>query len=215
MKFPDYFDQIPRLRVQDPLARIFGCAEGGILEYGFADAVRITGHACPTVASAYWLTLLALEHLYPQELPLRGGIKVEFRDDARSGSSGVIATVIQMLTGAAGGSGFKGLGGRYSRAGLIRSKPDLLMQLRFTRLDKRVAVDVGANLGAMPEAPLVDSLMGRVASGRASAEEEERLGALWRQRVREMLLEHGRDGTVFMVCPVEWKKRSDGVPQAA
>lgn len=47
MKFPDYFDQIPRLRVQDPLARVFGCAQDGILEYGFVDAVRITGHACP------------------------------------------------------------------------------------------------------------------------------------------------------------------------
>lgn len=213
MKFPDYFDQIPRLRVQDPLARVFGCAQDGILEYGFVDAVRITGHACPTVACAYWLTLLALEHLYPGELPQRGSVKVEFRDDARSGSNGVMATVIQMLTGAAGGSGFKGLGGRFSRAGLIRSKPDLLMQLRFTRLDKQVAVDVSANLAAMPEGPSVEGLMARVASGRASIEDEERLGAIWRARVREMLLEYGHDRTVFMVCPVEWKKRSDGVLQ--
>lgn len=214
MKFPDYFDQIPRLRVQDPLARIFGCAEDGILEYGFADAVRITGHACPTVASAYWLTLLALEHLYPGELPQRGGVKVEFRDDARSGSNGVTATVIQMLTGAAGGSGFKGLGGRFSRAGLIRNRPDLLMPLRFTRLDRQAAVDVCADLAALPEAPPMQALMARVASGRASPDEEAQLGAMWRQRVRDMLLEHGQDRTVFRVCPVAWKKRSDGSVQA-
>jgi len=30
-----------------------------------------------------------------------------------------------------------------------------------------------------------------------------------------MLLEHGRDRTVFRVCPVEWKKRSEGLLQAA
>lgn len=80
MKLPDFFDEIPRLRVQDPLARVFGCAEDGVLEYSFADAVRIAGHGCPTVASAYWLTFLALERLYPDALPQRGGIKVEFRD---------------------------------------------------------------------------------------------------------------------------------------
>lgn len=215
MKFPDYFEQIPRLRVQDPLARLFGCTEDGIIEYGFSDAVRITGHACPTVASAYWLTLLALEHLYPRELPQRGGIKVEFRDDARSGNSGVTATVVQMLTGAAGGSGFKGLGGRFSRAGLIRSKPDLLTQLRFTRLDSQAAVDVGANLGAMPREPLLDNLMSRVAAGKATRDDEERLGAIWRQHVRTLLLDFGRDPTVFVICPVERKTRSDGVPQAA
>jgi len=215
MKYPEFFDLVPRLRVREPLARVFGCAEGGILEYRFADAVRITGHACPIVASAYWMTFLALEHLYSDELPLRGGVKVEFRDDARSGASGVVATVVQMLTGAAGGSGFKGIGGRFSRAGLIRSKPDLLSQLRFTRLDTQAAVDVGTNIASMREGPPIQELMDRVMSGRASAEDELLLGTIWRDRVRSMLLEYGRDRTVFIVSPVERKRRSDGVLQAA
>ena len=215
MKLPDFFDEIPRLRVQDPLARVFGCAEDGVLEYSFADAVRIAGHGCPTVASAYWLTFLALERLYPDALQQRGGIKVEFRDDARSGSSGVIATVVQMLTGAAGGSGFKGLGGRFSRAGLIRSKPELLMPLRFTRLDTREAVDVGADLSVMPDVPEIDGLMKRVAAGRATAEEELRLGSIWRDRVRSLLLEFGRDRAVFMVCPVDHPGHRPGDLQAA
>ena len=45
MKLPDFFDLIPKLRVQDPLARMLGSAEDGILEYGFGDAVRLTGHS--------------------------------------------------------------------------------------------------------------------------------------------------------------------------
>ena len=207
MKLPDYFDDVPRLRVRDPLARALGCAEDGILDYGFADAVRLTGHACPTVAAAYWLTWLALEQLYPDELPQRGGIKVEFRDDARSGSNGVIATVVQMLTGAAGGSGFKGLGGRFSRAGLIRNKPDLMLALRFTRLDTLAAVDVGVDMPALPEDDELDGLVARLSAGRVTAQEERRLGELWQARVRALLLAHGRDRSVFMVRPVQRRQR--------
>lgn len=218
MKLPDYFDDVPRLRMQDPLARVLGCAEDGILEYGFGDAVRLTGHACAAVASAYWLTWLALEHLYPEGLPQRGGIKVEFRDDVRTGGSGVVATVVQMLTGAAGSSGFKGLGGRFSRAGLIRSKPDLVLALRFTRLDTRAAVDVGVDTAALPGQAELDGLLALLSSGRAAAEDERELGERWQARVRKLLLEHGRDPTVFMVRPVQQRehlKAPRAVPDAA
>ncbi|HEY1128736.1 MAG TPA: hypothetical protein VGF12_04975 [Roseateles sp.] len=212
MILPRYFDDVPRLRVQDPLARVLGCAEDGVLEYDFADAVRLTGHACVAVASAYWLTWLALEHLYPDSLPQRGGIKVEFRDDARSGGTGVIATVVQMLTGAAGSSGFKGLGGRFSRAGLIRTKPDLMMALRFTRLDTHAAVDVGVDTASLPMPAELDRLVALLSAGKTTAQQEAELGALWQARVRTLLLERGRDGAVFMVRPVQ---RLRSVPVAA
>jgi hypothetical protein len=203
MNMPQFFDEVPRLRVQDPLARLLGCAEEGKLEYGFSDAVRLAGHACPTVATAYWLTYLALEHLYPQGLPQRGGIKVEFRDDARSGSNGVIATVVQMLTGAAGSSGFKGLGGRFGRAGLIRNKPDLLDLLRFTRLDTGESVDAGVDMCQVPADPAIEPLLRRCADGRATATEERELAQLWLKRVRHLLLDCARDPAVFMLRPVK------------
>lgn len=203
MNMPQFFDKVPRLRVQDPLARLLGCAEEGELEYGFRDAVRLAGHACPTVATAYWLTYLALEHLYPEGLPQRGGIKVEFRDDARSGSNGVIATVVQMLTGAAGSSGFKGLAGRFGRAGLIRNKPDLLDLLRFTRLDTGESVDAGVDMNQVPADPAIEPLLRRCADGRATAAEEVELAQLWLERVRHLLLDCGRDPAVFMLRPVK------------
>ena len=203
MQLPDYFDDVPRLVMQDSLARVLGSAEDGILEYGFGDAVRLTGHACVAVASAYWLTFLALERLYPDGLPQRGGVMVEFRDDVRSGGSGVVATVVQMLTGAAGSSGFKGLGGRFSRAGMIRSRPDLLQALRFTRLDTQAAVDVGVDTASLPCEPALDDLLARLAAGRTTPADEHELGRLWQARVRRLLLEHGRDPSVFIVRPVE------------
>lgn len=203
MNMPQFFDEVPRLRVQDPLARLLGCAEDGKLEYDFRDAVRLAGHACPTVATAYWLTYLALEHLYPRGLPQRGGIKVEFRDDARTGSNGVIATVVQMLTGAAGSSGFKGLAGRYGRAGLIRSKPDLLDLLRFTRLDTGESVDAGVDMNQVPADPAIEPLLKLCAAGRATAGEESELARLWLERVRHLLLDCARDPAVFMLRPVK------------
>lgn len=199
MQLPEFFDLVPTLRVQDPLARLLGCAEDGLLEYSYADAVRLAGHSCPTVASAYWLTWLALERLYPDSLPQRGNLRVDFREDARSGSTGVVATVIQMLTGAAGGTGFKGVAGRHSRAGLMRFMPELLLSLRFTRLDTRTAVDATAELQLVPADPAIEQLLPRCARGLASPDEERTLGTLWQERVRRLLLEFGRDPGVFVL----------------
>lgn len=212
MPLQSFYDEVPRIRVHDPLARWLGSADDGLLEYGFGDAVRLAGHACPTVASAYWLTYLALEHLYPDSLPQRGGLKVEFRDDVRTSSSGVMASVVQMLTGAAGRSGFKGLGGRYGRAGLIRYKPELLTQMRFTRLDNHEAVDAGVDLTHLPAHPALQPLLDRCTAGRATAEEEREFGRLWQQRVRHLLLDCARDPAVFTIRPV---KRHAGAGELA
>ena len=51
---PDFFAAVPAIVVADPLAALLGAAEGGRLEYRYADAVRLAGHSCPTVAGA-WL----------------------------------------------------------------------------------------------------------------------------------------------------------------
>ena len=212
MKLPDFFDLVPRLRVQDPLARMLGSAKDGVLEYSYGDAVRLAGHSCPTVAAAYWLTYLALEQLYPDSLPERGGVKVELREDARSGSTGVVATVVQMLTGAAGGTGFKGIGGRFGRVGLIRYAPDLLLSMRFTRLDTRAAVEANADLWLAPADPATEELLARCIEERASEEDKARLGDVWQARVRTLLVDLARDPAVFVVRPVE--RRWAGPPLA-
>lgn len=206
MRFPAFFDEVPALRVKDPLAAMLGSSDHGVLEYRYADAVKVTGHSCPTVAAAYWLTWLSMNELFPDELPVRGSVKVEFRDDARVGSTGVVATVVQMLTGAAGSSGFKGIGGHFNRAGLLRFVPDLPMALRFTRLDKGTAVDAEADLSLFPPDPELDELLRRCSRRGCDTQSLNDLGRLWQERVRHLLLDMARDPGVFTVRRVDRRR---------
>ncbi|MGB9194890.1 MAG: hypothetical protein WCB88_13250, partial [Azonexus sp.] len=88
MAFPEFFARIPAVTLRDPLAELLGAAEGGLIEYRFADAVKLAGHSCPTVAGAWLMTVRALRALYGAGIPLRGNIKVALRDELESGVSG-------------------------------------------------------------------------------------------------------------------------------
>lgn len=81
--FPSFFNQAPTITVQDALAEFLGAAENGILTYRYADAVRLCGHSCPTVAGAYLMVIKGLKALYGEELPERGGIEA-FMQGARA-----------------------------------------------------------------------------------------------------------------------------------
>lgn len=201
MRLPAFFERVPRLQVHDALAEALGAAERGILEYGYADAVRLAGHSCPTVAGAYWLTVRALGALYPDSLPERGGIRVAFRGDVRQGANGVVACVVQLLTGAADESGFKGLFGRHARSGLQRFAPDLPMALRFTRVDTGAAVDAEADLAMLPQDPELAELIERCGPRRCDDAALLRLGELWQRRVEHLLLDLAYDDGVFVVRP--------------
>ena len=38
MSFPEFFARIPGITLRDPLAELLGAAEGGLIDYCFADA---------------------------------------------------------------------------------------------------------------------------------------------------------------------------------
>ena len=101
MNTPAYYDTVPSITMTDPLAETLGSAEGGTLEYRYLDAVKLTGHSCPTVAGAWRLTRDALARLYPQGTPRRGEIRVDLREALDDGVAGVIASVVSLVTGAA------------------------------------------------------------------------------------------------------------------
>lgn len=199
MEYPDFFDSIPRIRMHDSLAALLGAVGDGIIEYSYIDAVKLAGHSCPTVASAYWMTHQALQALYGEHLPERGSIRVEFREDHRSGVTGVVANVVSMLTGATHDTGFKGLAGQFDRRNLLFFAADVPLEIRFTRLDSGAQVDVAANVRLIPGNPEVSTLMQRGLAGEASVVELQRFGALWQERVRRILLDHGDDPEVFVV----------------
>lgn len=52
MHYPAFFDDVPAIRLYDPLAEFLGAVDDGVIEYRYLDAVKLAGHSCPTVASA-------------------------------------------------------------------------------------------------------------------------------------------------------------------
>jgi len=199
MPHADFFDAVPRLTMRDPLSEFLGAFEGGVVEYAYVDAVKLAGHSCPTVASAYWLTVRALRALYGADLPERGAIHVEFRESRETGVIGVIANVVSMLTGATADTGFKGLGGRFDRRHLLGFEAELSLDIRYTRVDTGARVDAAARLAHVPADPAMPALMQRCLTGAASSEEARRFAQLWQDRVRRVLLEHGEDPEVFVI----------------
>lgn len=204
MHTPDFFTAVPTLKLHDPLADFLGTSQDGIIEYTYLDVVKLAGHSCPTVACAYWLTRQALHALYGAELPERGAIRVEFREDLLEGVTGVIANVVSMLTGATVDSGFKGLAGRFDRRQLLSFNAEIPLEIRYTRLHDGKPlnhVDAAANPRLVAADPATFQLMQRGLQDRASPEEKQQFAQLWQQRVRCILLEHGDDPAVFQLQP--------------
>jgi len=196
MSFPDFFDQIPAFCVRDPLAAFLGAASGGRIEYRFADAVRLAGHSCPTVAGAWLMTTRALSALYGNELPERGAITVAFGERQENGVTGVIASVATLLTGAAGSGGFKGLAGRFSRRDLLAFDVAGVDEIRFTRRDTGRSVDIALDLSAVGGDPRMSALLSALLAGTAGGDDARLFGELWQARVRRILVDHHDDMTL-------------------
>lgn len=201
MGFPAFFDAVPGITLRDPLAELLGAADGGLIEYRYADAVRLAGHSCPTVAGAWLLTTRALRALYGDEVPERGAIRVDFGESQKSGVAGVIASVVGLLTGAAGVGGFKGLAGRYARKDLLQFDAAGVDGIRFTRLDGRGSVVVALDLSPVAGDPRMGELLPLVLQGVASAEQATQFGALWQDRVRRILVDHHDDPRLTAIVP--------------
>lgn len=199
LTYPAFFDEAPLIFLRDPLAEFLSATQGGILEYGYLDAVKLAGHSCPTVAAAYNLTRLCLATLYGDQLPERGGIRVAFADKIDGGASGVIASVVTLLTGAAGDGGFPGLAGRFSRRQLLAFGTEQPLAFRFTRIDDGTSVAAEVDLSPVPAVPGTSALLQRCLSGSASAAERASFGQLWQDRVRRILIDHADDPAVFQL----------------
>lgn len=201
MTFPDFFSDAPVIRVRDPLADFLGAAEGGIIDYRYEDAVRLAGHSCPTVASAFLMTRTALNALFADALPVRGEIRVDLAEARDAGVAGVIASIAALVTGATADSGFRGLAGQFNRRDKLFFGQALAYgPLRFTRLDTGAAVEVSADLARVPGNPRMSELMPLCLSGRASAAQAREFRAHWQDRVRR-LLECADDPKVIGVSP--------------
>lgn len=201
MHFPAFFQDIPLITLRDPLAAILGAATDGLIDYRYADAVKLAGHSCPTVAGAWLMARRGLRALYGDDLPERGGLRVDFRAAREAGTTGVVGNVLGLITGAAGEEGFKGLGGRQSRRDLLRFAVELPAELRLTRLDSGAATLLDYHPERVPPAAEMAPLMARVVGGVADPWEQIEFARLWQDRVRRILLEHADDPELVTARP--------------
>jgi hypothetical protein len=201
MAFPEFFSRVPGITLRDPLAELLGAAEGGLIDYQFSDAVKLTGHACPTVAGAWLMTVRALRHLYGEAMPERGNIVVALHENQNQGVAGVIASVATLLTGAAGEGGFKGLAGRHARCDLLHFGVSGLGGMAFYRRDTGAGVDCTLHLGHVPPHPDLSRLLPVILGGKATIAEAENFAVIWQERVRRILIEHGDDAQIVQLRP--------------
>ncbi len=186
MSYPKFFDEVKSIKLQDPLAQVLGAFENGEYEVSYLEVVKSAGHSCPTVAGAYLMTQAALDTLYGKSRAVRGDIKVEFAEPLEEGVAGVIGNVISQITGATDKSGFKGLGGKFARHSLMHFNAQISSSARFTRVDTLESVDVFYDHSQMPGNPEMMPLMQKIMQGVASAEEREKFGTLWQERVEKI-----------------------------
>ncbi len=186
MRYPKFYDAVETIKVKDPLSNVLGAFEAGEYEFNYLDVVKSAGHSCPTVAGAYIITQAALKALYPNEMAIRGGVKVEFEESAQEGVAGVIANVVSQITGATETSGFKGLQGQFARHSLMSFNVNINSSARFTRVDNSKSVDVSYNPSAIMPSPAMQPLMGKMMQGQATPAELKEFGALWQDRVQRI-----------------------------
>lgn len=203
MGFPDFFAAAPTITLRDPLAVFLGASRDGTLTYGYSDVVKLAGHSCPTVAGAYLMLRRGLAHLYGNEVPERGNVLVYMRDGREEGTTGVIASVATLLTGAAPETGFAGIAGRFGRRDLLQfdAPIDGLMALRRRDTGRGVLLDLDAS-HVPPEAQM-RVLLSKAVTGEASEAEQARFGAVWQERVERMLTRHADDPGLVHVR--EWQ----------
>lgn len=199
MNTPAFFHAVAPIQLVDPLAALLGAAEGGRLEYHYLDAVKLAGHSCPTVAGAWLMTRRALARLYADEMPQRGGVRVELRQAVDEGVAGVIASVASLITGAAGDGGFKGLAGRFGRQGLLRFGVAMKGEIRYTRLDNGLSVELAHHPQAVPRPNALAELMRDALAPQADEATRQAFAAAWQAWVQTILIDHADDAALITV----------------
>jgi len=212
MDFPDFFADAPTIALRDPLAAFLGASKEGVMTYSYADAVKLAGHSCPTVAGAYLMVLRGLEHLYGSDMPERGGVEVYLRDPPDHGTTGVVAAVATLLTGAAAETGFGGIGAgqRFSRRDLLHFDAPIAYLMGLRRCDNGRGVLLDLDASVVPPAGEMQQLFPRVLAEQADEAERTTFAGLWQTRVERMLMQHANDPALVQVH--EWKFPARSIP---
>ena len=186
MKYPDFFNIIETITLQDELSDFLGTFENGIVEFSYLDIVKSAGHSCPTVAGAYLMAQAGLKALYNDVLPKRGEIFVSFKEDSLDGVAGIIANVFTQITGATQQIGFKGIGGKFIRHDLMKFNDNISSSVKLQRLDTGKKVEVIYNANIINANTLQSQLMEKILKETATHDDKILFGKIWQERVAEI-----------------------------
>ncbi|MDR4507669.1 MAG: hypothetical protein MRJ65_05440 [Candidatus Brocadiaceae bacterium] len=192
-----FFHEVETIKIKDPLAVALGAIDKSeAFVFNYMDAVKLAGHSCPAVSGAYKLTLLALKKLYGKEVPTRGGIRVTFKGGVDYKVNGPISQVVTLITGAAGETGFKGLGGgRFNRNNLlsfdesVEAEKDAVCTVLFERMDNNKKIEITYSNYMLPTDPNMGNLMPLAVTGKGTDAEINEFGELWHARIKKVLMD--------------------------
>ncbi len=187
-----FYDEVEPIKLRDPLAIFLGAMdEKELFVFTYPDAVKLAGHSCPAVSGAYKITQKALKALYKNELPIRGEIKVTVLGAPTDGANGPMAQVISFITGAAGDTGFGGLGGKFERANklIFDTKYEEFGSFIFQREDSGKAVKVKYHPELLPQSEDMSEYFMKCLSGKATEKDKEIFIDMWQSKVKKVLLE--------------------------
>lgn len=203
MHYPAFFDEAPVITMHDGLAELLGACDGGVITYRYIDAVRLAGHSCPTVALAYLMARRALLTLFPQRVAQRGALRVSFSAPQDEGVTGVVASVIGLVTGAAGAGGFKGIGGNFRRSDLLHFGAGHAGEVRFEHTGSGALVVLAARPQRVPADPRSGALLQSILAGSAAPDQAASFAQLWQARVKRILIDHADDPELIVVINKE------------
>ncbi len=187
MNYPNFFDKVPKIELQDKLSDFLGAFEDGKVEISYLECVKLAGHSCPTVAGAYLMALYGLKALYGTELPQRGEIYISMKNSETEGVTGVICNVLSFITGANGAGGFKGLNGKMSRNNLIGYDVPMDAEVKLTRKDTDKSVLLSYDASSVKSDPMMQPLMAKCMQNIATPQEKKEFGKLWQARTEAIL----------------------------
>ena len=189
---PTFFGQGPTICLRDPLAAFLGAAEGGLMTYSYQDAVKLAGHSCPTVAGSFVAVIRGLKALYSNDMPERGNIEVLMTKGREEGTTGVVASIATLLTGATTEVGFAGMGvaKRFSRRNLLSFNNESDATFILKRKDNQSAVKLTLNLDEVaPWSDEIRELLPRAFNNQLKADEITHFQSLWQERVKRILVD--------------------------
>ena len=107
--------------------------------------------------------------------------------------TGVVASVISLITGATGAGGFTGFGRNFRRQDVTHFACPVEGEVCFERTDSGASVQLAMHMDRVEADPRTNALMKRSLTELAAPHEAHEFAALWQERVKRILIDHADD----------------------